>query len=340
MESFCRRVAKVELHAHLHGSVRVDTLAEVAARHGAPAHALRDLEQLRLAEERSLADCFRLFDIVHAVVTTPAALADVAWQVLRDFQADNVAYLELRSTPRATPHMSKGAYLDAWLDVVAAFEAEQQALLPERRMLVRCIVSLDRGASAAAALDSVRLALATPERRRLVRGVDLAGNPTLGEFAPFVPALREAREAGLGVTVHCGEIAKPNEVRDILAFRPDRLGHALCLPADQVPVHHDIVVEVCPTSNVKTLEAADILDHPRLGAWLEAGRPLCICTDDAGIFQTTLSRELWLVASAFKLSTQQVLDALLHALDAAFLDDAQRASLKDVVVASAHSARL
>lgn len=90
----CHRLPKVELHAHLHGSARLSTIADLAP---------PGVDQTLLTSdtERSLEGCFALFGAIHRTVTSLAAVRRITAEVLSDFAADNVKYLELRTTPRA-----------------------------------------------------------------------------------------------------------------------------------------------------------------------------------------------------------------------------------------------
>ena len=92
--ALCRRLPKVELHAHLHGSARLCTIADLAP---------PGVDQALLTSdtERSLEGCFAIFGAIHRTVTTLAAVRRITAEVLSDFAAENVKYLELRTTPRA-----------------------------------------------------------------------------------------------------------------------------------------------------------------------------------------------------------------------------------------------
>ena len=124
--AFIRRLPKVELHAHISGCIRESTLRELfyalGPNHGAPSHAVKLLQErwrerdalaatnaaaaahdddaAHLFTRRSLAECFALFDLIHACVTDRDTVARVTREAIEDFAADNVAYLELRTTPR------------------------------------------------------------------------------------------------------------------------------------------------------------------------------------------------------------------------------------------------
>ncbi|GBG32801.1 Adenosine deaminase-like protein [Hondaea fermentalgiana] len=285
LEAFVRTLPKAELHAHLHGSVREDTLRALGCTGF-------------VAQGRTLEECFALFATIHDAVQDVNAVRRVAEDVVRDFAQDNVRYLELRSTPRATAHMTKHEYLVTVADAVRTAGAKHD-------VLVRLLVSLDRARDPSDANDSLDVVKALPAHAKaMIVGVDLSGNPTKGRFADFVPALTRARsELGLKVTIHCGEVHDDNEVAEILAFAPDRLGHALHVPAS-LRAKGLPVVECCPTSNIKTLALDALHEHPVLPPvdWAH----LVVCTDDAGVFETSLTKEMTMVAHEFRLSRDQI----------------------------------
>jgi len=311
---------KVELHAHLHGCARIETLAQLAQRRGGESGsaATAAIDAIRGLRTRSLKDCFKLFSLIHELVQDEAALRYLAAAVLDDFAADEVHYLELRSTPRPTGSLTASAYLDLVLDELAAAERRHP------HFSVRYLVSVNRASPAKdgeRALDAV--AALTAERRKLVVGLDLSGDPTKGSFNHFVPILKRARQMNLGITVHCGEVVDDAEVAEILAFRPERLGHALQLPHAirrtlTEPTAASIPIECCPSSNCKTLELDSLRSHPHLGTWIETNYPIALCTDDSGVFQTTLTKELAMVGHSFGLSAERLAAIAVRPLDFAF----------------------
>ena len=274
MEDFCRRMPKVELHAHLHGSVRMETVAsllEGRARRAGSEEAAAELRG-RAAElrritsalgELSLDECFVVFACVHAAVRRRADVERLTREVLEDFEADNVRYLELRTTPRPLEDASKAEYVAAVERSIAAFAAARAG---GRGMAVRLILSVDRTASVEEAADTLALARSSAA----VVGLDFSGNPTRGRpFQAFRHLFEAARAAGLGTTVHVAEVDAPDETAAVIAFGPDRVGHACVLNARNLRALHAsaIPIEVCPTSNLKTLGLADLSEHPTLRLW-------------------------------------------------------------------------
>ena len=207
-------------------------------------------------------------------------------------------------------------------------------------IVARLILSVDRRESAEEAKRTVRLAAYLRDEGLGVVGVDLSGNPTVGTWCVFEPAMRLAREKGVPVTLHCGEVTTPGEEAAMLAFAPERLGHCVKTVRDDATWRalreSQIPVEICVTSNVITdsieggngaaddaagseVSAARAASRHHVAMLHEAHHPFCISTDDPGVFATTLSREYALVAVAAGLRSDDVRRVASRAFEYAFI---------------------
>lgn len=321
LEEFCQKIPKIELHAHLNGSISSSTMQKLLKRHCKRTRREGDTQTpqhwetaILRGEKRSLDDCFVMFSMIHTLVSDEEAVEMVAHDVVQEFAADGVVYLELRSTPRANPTtgMTKQSYVEAVLCGI-------DRALPElsTTIHVNMLLSINRRQSATEALDTVELALAqcrqTSHQARVV-GIDLSGDPTAGDIAALVPVLRYAKEKGLQLAVHIAEVPNRNEeIALLLSVQPDRLGHGTFLHRDSggnqdvedKVADARIPIEVCLTSNVKGQTVANFENH-HLGIWLKRGHPIIICTDDKGVFSTTLSEEYAIAGKTFSLSQQEL----------------------------------
>jgi len=141
-------------------------------------------------------------------------------------------------------------------------------------------------------------------------GIDFSGNPFKGTFKEFRPAFELARANNLSITMHCAEIDNTEDSKAILDFRPDRIGHMVAMSSEVelalLSIEPPIPIEICPSSNYKTLDLNSHRDHPTVKKWLMLGYPFSVNTDDTGVFGTSLSKELCIIAEAFHLDSEAV----------------------------------
>ncbi|EJK51662.1 hypothetical protein THAOC_29146 [Thalassiosira oceanica] len=358
---FCKRLPKIELHAHLNGSIREETLVELARERGVELppefhdgfHTNRDPSQFLNSKPRSLVDCFHIFSFIPKCVSDVAALERITREALEDAADENICYIELRTGPKILFHhegevCTKEDYLGTIIRVMESFE---------RRELNR-YEAIDRrikSKTVEEAYENVDLAIELKASGcKQIVGVELGGDPTKNDFGEhFLPVFSKARRHGLPISIHCGEVPMARESRDrpdlvraheealsILKFGPERLGHSLLISEDLGVMLDDLLipVEVCPTSNVLTLELANheegcllkgIQNHPQLRKWLDSKYPISLNTDDAGIFATTLTREYALVAKAFHLSKIDLSNMLIDSVETIF--DPGKEKLKQAI---------
>ncbi|KAH8101401.1 Metallo-dependent hydrolase [Cristinia sonorae] len=300
--TFLQNLPKAELHAHLNGCIPIHVLQELASERAVSSDTSISNEIVQKGIERLKAgvvlkeihDFFGLFPAIYALTSNPSALARATHAVLAQFLdgvPSQAAYLELRSTPRETPDMSRLRYIQTVLDEVERYPPERAAL----------IVSVDRRMSEEVARDCVECAVRLRKEGRRVVGVDLCGDPLAGEMSTFEQCFRLAKEAGLGVTLHIAE-TRENTIDDtlkLLSFSPDRLGHATFLgAAEQDFVRNtNTCVEICLTSNLLCKTVETLGDH-HIRYYLKYDHPVCICTDDTLPFRNSLLGEYALLMAA------------------------------------------
>ena len=296
---------------HLNGMLRDATLRELAENHGISP----DSCKLSARGGRTLDECFNVFAVIHRVTQSLQVVRRIAREAVEDAAGDGVVYLEIRTTPKAYPgtKINKHSYVDAVLMGIQDFAQEGSPWCQAKLLL-----SVDRRESPRQAMETVELAASLQHRG--VIGVDLSGNPSLGKFVDWEPALQAARSRGLKVTIHTGEIPSDGETAAILAFKPDRLGH-VCFLSD---AHHQILLdsrrplELCLTSNLVSESVTSLASHHFQRYYSAGQNAVVLCTDDPGVFNTTLSREYVLAAEAFHLSRHALVQLAKNGLDAAF----------------------
>ncbi|XP_059661932.1 N6-mAMP deaminase [Cornus florida] len=337
---------KVELHAHLNGSIRDSTLFELGRVLGEKGTInFSEVEHVILKNDRSLHEVFKLFDLIHIVTTDHKTVTRITKEVVEDFAAENVVYLELRTTPKRNDSigMSKRSYMEAVLEGLRSVSVVDVDYAPHnlssitdtcngtvrKKIYVRLLLSIDRRETTASAIETVKLAM---EMRDMgVVGIDLSGNPIVGEWGTFLPALEFAREQGLSVTLHCGEVPNQKEIQSMLDFFPERIGHACCFEEEEWGKLKSlkIPVEICLTSNIRTATISSIEIH-HFADLYNAKHPTVLCTDDSGVFSTSLSAEYSLASSTFVLGKKEMFQLAKNGIEYIFANDEVKREVREV----------
>lgn len=347
---FIRRLPKVELHAHLSGSVSVETLIELDTSGQLTDAAIAELKRI----PESTADCFSYFSAIGRVIVNLERLRLCTLSVLKDFAAENTIYLELRSTPKQFlmddgTKTSTEDYVRVVRETVAEFQATQQ----NNSMTVRLLLTLDRARVTSVddcvqKINEIRRLAQLEENRDFVVGIDIAGDPSsIGALENIViPAFinhftQEERDE-LSITMHTAEDVRQAAtetgfiIAEIKRLNIRRLGHCIYLPDEQreslmqgpeISKDFNICVELCPTSNkVCGSMKADLSDH-HFPKWYNNARKngqdgrvgVSVCTDDRGLFRCSLSSELELVTKAFGLTNTDLVSLQSDAMKGSFL---------------------
>ncbi|OHE94429.1 adenosine deaminase [Colletotrichum orchidophilum] len=339
---------KIELHAHLTGSVSRRTLHDIWVLKREAGET--DLEDPLVVmpdgkHDYDLTTFFPLFSsYIYNLITDVETLHTATLSVLKDFHADGVTYLELRTTPRSLPSpmpQPPSVYVSTILSAIAFFEASHPG---QETMRTRLILSVDRRHTPAQAHETVRLAASF--RDRGVVGVDLCGDPAArvhtgvpgqDDVSIFRSAFAEARRLGLGITIHFGEAecsGHPAELAEILSWSPRRLGHVIHLGEDvkREIFERGIGLELCLSCNVHARMVTSGFEGHHFGEWWGMeGSLISLGTDDVGVFGSPLSNEYRLVAEHFKLSRDEICALARRGIDSIFADDAEKERLRQMM---------
>lgn len=327
------RLPKVELHQHLPGSLRTQTVIDLADEYGfeLPSHdpeELRPYLQVMPDTPAELGPILRtLGDFQRRCFVSPAALSRLTFEMIEDAYREGVVYLEIRFSPltMAGDSMSYEQVMDGIGDGIARALAQYD-------IQTRVLLGMTRtNLSASEGIAELALALAEEEQ---IAGVDLSGDEAVAPARDFEALFARIRaESDLGITIHAGEAAGPDSVRDAVErLGAGRIGHGVRAVQDREVVallqRRGIVVETCPTSNVLTGAVPSLAEHP-LPLFLEAGVAATINTDDPAWFDSTLNQEYYRVLVEMGLSFAQLHQAALNAAAGAFLPDAEKSKLRE-----------
>lgn len=365
LEEQLRNLPKVSLHDHLDGSLRPETLIELAAEidHALPSQDSEELaERFRQnANSGSLEQYLEAFAHTTAVMQTAQNLRRVAKEYVEDLAADGIVYSEVRWAPEQ--HQQQGLSLDEAVEAVQEGLNQGMETVAEKDglIVVAQLVSAMRQSDRA---DEV-VEVALRHRDKGVVGFDIAG-PEAG-FPPsrFADAFTRLATEMLPATVHAGEGDGIESVRDALVSgRAQRLGHGVRVAEDITVIESDadtdsgeelfqvelgpvarwvrdrqIHLEVSPTSNLQTGaiagfaqgETLQLSDHP-FDMLYQLGFNVGVNTDNRLVSGVTLSGELALIASTFDYGLGELADFQINALESSFLGHEEREALAGMIL--------
>ncbi|XP_041066657.1 adenosine deaminase-like protein isoform X2 [Carcharodon carcharias] len=302
---FHQALPKVELHAHLNTSISNTTMEKLILQKP-HLHIQHNMTVIRKDQKRTLEDCFEMFKIIHQLTDSVEHIFMVAKEVIKEFAADGVKYLELRSTPReeSTTGMTKKSYVEAILEAIK--QCKQEGVDID----VKFLLSIDRRGGPIVAMETVKLAeefFASTDG--LVVGVDLSGDPA-------IPHQNEELEMFLGLP-------------------PDRIGHGTFLHPEVGGSEHlvDIIsknqipIEFCMTSNVKG-QTVSSYDQHHFKYWYNRGHSCVVCTDGKGVFASNLSQEYQIAEATFNLSKAQIWELSYQSINHIFAPESVKCDLK------------
>jgi len=335
MESWLRRVPKIELHVHLDGSLRPKTIRELARELPSDRRFPRGFNPVKAsipAERGSLEGYLESFDVTLRLLQSAAALERAARELCEDAANENVVYIEIRFAPLL--HAETGLKPR---DVVTAVLAGMRQAEADHPIRTRLLLTALKQESTERSMEVAQLAAQFAGKG--VVGFDLAGPERL--YPPILhrAAIDFAHAAGVHVTLHAGEACCAEQIREAVDLGAERIGHGVHLhedPATEARVRGlRIPLEICPSSNLQTSSViATLADHP-LKRYLDLGIPISINTDNRLMSQTDLTREYASVVDAFALDRDAVRRILMDAADAAFCTDEEKAGLRAQIDAAA-----
>jgi adenosine deaminase len=321
----------VELHRHLDGNVRLETVLDLGRRHGVALPAWT-LEELRphveiVGREPSLVEFLAKFAVLRQVMVDYDAVRRIVRENLEDAAREGIDYIELRFSPY---FMGESYGLDPVGVVEAACDALEEATaagaVPVKARLIG-ILSRHYGPE----IGWREVEAAIRGRDRGVVALDLAGDEAGFPGELFVDHFQKAREAGLRTLAHAGEAAGAASVRQALeGLGAERIGHGVRAVEDPALIdllaERRIPLEVCPTSNVQTSTVASYAAHP-LPALLRRGLAVTLNTDDPSISGIDLAHEYRVAERELGLRPEELRTLQENALEAAFLSPEEKRAL-------------
>ncbi|WP_053738477.1 adenosine deaminase [Nocardia sp. NRRL S-836] len=288
ISDFVHALPKAELHVHLVGAASVDTVLALARNHPGGPVPTDEAELRKFYEFTDFRHFINVYGVVNDLVTTGEDVRTLVVGYARDAVLSNIRYAEV--TVSATSHLRAGIAPDELVEALSAGRAEALAV---HGVMLQWIFDVPGIWDRDWGVTSARFA--TEYRPEGLVGFGLGGFESDSPRASFREAFAMARDAGLHMVPHAGETTPPSEIWAALRdLRAERIGHGVSAVRDPELLRHladeGVVLEVCPTSNIRTGAVTSWDEHP-LPRLLEAGVPVTVNTDDPGMFHTDLDRE-------------------------------------------------
>ncbi len=321
-----RRLPKAELHVHLDGCLRPETMLELAAAQGVrlPASDPPTLRRYMLVNNvQNLEEYLERYYVTVAVMQTRQALERIAYEFVVDVARENVRYVEVRYCPALhTPALTLTQAVEAPLEGIRRGAAETG-------VRVGLIVCGLRTLSPSVSEDLARLAV--DYREAGVVGFDLAGAERGHPARDHARAFAYALAHGLSCTCHAGEADGAESIRQALhVCGAHRLGHGTRLGEDPAELayvlEHQVPLEMCLTSNLHSHAVRDLASHPAR-RYFDAGCVVTLNTDGRLMDGVTLTDEYWVAHRDLGFTRAEIDRVILNAFRSAFLPAADKARL-------------
>lgn len=310
-----------ELHLHLDGSLRPETVWELAKEQGIrlPAESAEEVKyKMEVPEDcRTLEEYLERFDLPLLVLQRADAIERVTYELVEDLAKEGVDYAEIRFAPQLS--VNGGLTQDEVVE--AAIRGAERGMKTYPEIRVGLILCCMRGA------DNEALNMQTVETAKkylgpVVCAVDIAGAEGMFPTENFAPVFAKVREYGIPMTIHAGEAAGPDSMKTALSFGTKRIGHGVAAINDPELIRRlideNVTLEVCVTSNYHTKVVPAIEMHP-IHKLLDEGVHVTVNSDNRTCSRTTLQKEKEVLKEQLGFSDEEIEKMQEYAWEARFL---------------------
>ena len=322
-----KKLPKAELHVHLDGSLRPQTLIDLAKdqKVDLPATKVDELARyMHVTDARNLVDYLARFEVTLSVLQTPDALERATYELLEDGAEENVRYMEIRYSPILCTR--RGMPLTEAVDAPLRGMKAAQEKFGVKAALIICGI---RNMSPEVSLELANLTVAY--KGHGVVAFDLAGAEYNFPAKKHKEAFYTVIDHNMATTVHAGEAYGAESIHQALHYcHADRIGHGTRLyenpELEAYVCDRRVPLEICITSNVQTHAVPSFESHP-VRRYFDLGIVVCLNTDNRLMSATTLTEELWLAHSCLGFDRAEIDRMILYGFESAFLPLRERTAL-------------
>ena len=313
----------IELHLHLDGSLRAETVWELAKEQGVEL-AEKSVEEVRAKMEvpedcKTLEEYLERFELPTLVLQTEAAMERVAFEMVEMLENEGVTYAEVRFAPQL--HVQKGLTQAQVVEATIRGTRRGMEQYPGIRVgLILCCMRGDTNTD----LNMETVEVTKQYLGDVVCAVDIAGAEGLYPTNMFADLFAKVREYELPMTIHAGEADGPESMKTALSFGTKRIGHGVAAIHDpelmKRLVDEKITLEICITSNYHTKEVDAIEEHP-FRRLFDAGIRVTLNSDNMTCSRVNIHTEMDILRTVFHFTEEEIEKVMQYAYEARFLKD-------------------
>lgn len=328
-EDVIRLLPKVDLHMHLDGSVKPETIMEFAGEQGIelPARDKTGLIPHMQVDGScgSLKDYLSKFDFVVPFLQSGPALERVAYETVEQASEHNCAYIEVRFAPQL--HRKNGLSAEETIHhVLKGLNRGWRQFGVKAKAIIICMRNHVHK-------DNIEVIEAAARYAgNGVAAVDLAGDEASYPAERFREIFALTRKKGMPVTIHAGEAAGPANIYEAIAnLGASRIGHGVRLKENpqvlEFVKEKRIPLEMCPISNIQTKAVTGWEAYP-IREYYDQGLLLTVNTDNPVVSGTNITKEFSVLTEKFGFTLRELGSLIMNGVEAAFMDESEKQMLK------------
>ena len=317
-----KNLPKIELHCHLDGSLRVETVIELAKKENIKldSYDYNEVKKLLSITEdcNSLDQYLKKFDLPGKVLQTEENLSRAAYELLEDAAKENVKYIEVRFAPIL--HTKKGLTLEKIIEsVIKGIDEAEQKYDIKGNVIISCMRGFD--------LEHVYKSIVAGAKYigKGVVAIDLAAEEKEGFAHEYIDLMKLAKEKGFRITIHAGETGFGKNVRDsIELLGAERIGHGVYIYNDddayRLVKENGVTLEMCPKSNIDTKAVKGYEEHP-IYKYHKDSIKISISTDNRTVSDVNLTQDINKLMETFNINMEEYKEIYINSVNAAFCNN-------------------
>lgn len=327
-----KKLPKIELHCHLDGSVRPQTIIDLANMKNIdiPSKNIHEIKNMMVAPKdcKSLDEYLKRFELPGLIMQDEDSLERIAFELMKDASRENIVYIEIRFAPLL--HINKGLTTKQVIESVLKGIKKAESIYDIKGNL---ILSCMRTMSVESSYNVIEAG-----KEYLNNGVvaiDLCSSENKQFCEKFEEPIALARSYGYRVTIHAGETGIGENVYDAIALlKAERIGHGVfikdCEKAYNLVKKNNVTLEMCPTSNLQTKAIKNIENYP-LNNFHKDGIKVSLNTDNRTVSDIDLTNEYNIIFNNFEMSEDDYKTIYLNSVEASFADESTKNKLRNYI---------